>query len=327
MKPLVTAKYVDFNATKEKSYYDYTNYIIKYGIIDKYVITGVIGKGRYAEVFKGREKEIKKKIVIKVLKPIKQMKVNREVLILQHLKSHSSIIELKDVVYDKQTKLSSLIFDFIEHSDCHSVFTRCPFDDVISYSKQLLEGLSHAHSRGIIHRDIKPGNLIVSPRVKSLKIIDWGLAEFYHPGKSYSVRVASKYYKAPELLVEDQYYDYSIDIWAFGTTLAEWVTERQPFFYVLKKTDCMLYEIAKLLGKKDLRKFLKKHDLDSNEAVRNVLQSKKIPEERQPISKLIKSPQFAVIVPLLEKILVYDYTLRPTAEELLKEEIYIEKKE
>jgi casein kinase II subunit alpha len=55
---------------------------------------------------------------------------------------------------------------------------------------------------------------------KILKLIDWGLAEFYHPNKDYNVRVASRYFKGPELLVDDIYYDYSLDIWSTGAMFA-----------------------------------------------------------------------------------------------------------
>ncbi len=56
-----------------------------------------------------------------------------------------------------------------------------------------------------------------------LRLIDWGLAEFYHPGQEYNVRVASRYFKGPELLVDYQEYDYSLDMWSFGCMLASMV--------------------------------------------------------------------------------------------------------
>lgn len=52
-----------------------------------------------------------------------------------------------------------------------------------------------------MHRDVKPQNIIINHSKRSLKLIDWGLAEYYHPGQKYNVRVASRYFKGPELLV------------------------------------------------------------------------------------------------------------------------------
>lgn len=59
-----------------------------------------------------------------------------------------------------------------------------------------------------MHRDIKPGNILFNPEKKKIAIADWGLAEYYIPHTSYQARVASRFYKAPELLLEHQYYDY-----------------------------------------------------------------------------------------------------------------------
>ena len=73
---------------------------------------------------------------------------------------------------------------------------------------------------GIMHRDVKPHNIMIDHDKRELRLIDWGLAEFYFPGKDYNVRVASRYFKGPELLVDYQYYDYSLDIWSLGTTMA-----------------------------------------------------------------------------------------------------------
>lgn len=74
-----------------------------------------------------------------------------------------------------------------------------------------------------MHRDVKPQNIIVNPHKKILKLIDWGLAEFYHMGQDYNVRVASRYFKGPELLVDYNYYDYSLDIWSTGAMFASMV--------------------------------------------------------------------------------------------------------
>ena len=64
-----------------------------------------------------------------------------------------------------------------------------------------------------------------------LRLIDWGLAEFYHPNQEYNVRVASRYFKGPELLVDYQYYDYSLDMWSLGCMLASMIFRKEPFFH------------------------------------------------------------------------------------------------
>lgn len=100
--------------------------------------------------------------------------------------------------------------------------------DTRYYLYEVLRALNFAHSKGIMHRDIKPHNIMIDYEKKELRLIDWGLAEFYFPEKDYNVRVASRFFKAPELLVDYQYYDYSLDMWSFGCMMASMVNHR-PF--------------------------------------------------------------------------------------------------
>lgn len=73
-------------------------------------------------------------------------------------------------------------------------------------------------------------NVIIIP-LKQLRLIDWGLAEFYHPYTEYNVRVASRYFKGPELLVDFQEYDYSLDMWSLGCMFASMIFRKEPFFH------------------------------------------------------------------------------------------------
>lgn len=97
-------------------------------------------------------------------------------------------------------------------------------------------------------RDLKPHNLIVDLENRKIRLIDWGLAEFYHPSQEYNVRVASRYFKGPELLVDYGYYDYSLDMWSFGCVLASMIFRKDPFFHGNDNHD-QLVRIVKVLGK------------------------------------------------------------------------------
>lgn len=101
-------------------------------------------------------------------------------------------------------------------------------------------------------------------------MIDWGLADFYHPGEKYNVRVASRCFKGPELLVDDQLYDYSLDLWSFGCMLAGMVFRKEPFFSGADNYD-QLVKIAKVLGTDKLHAYLKKYNLKLHPQIQKVL--------------------------------------------------------
>lgn len=113
-------------------------------------------------------------------------------------------------------------------------------------------------------------------------MIDWGLAEFYHPDTEYHVRVGSRYYKGPELLVEYKKYDYSLDLWSVGCMLASMVSSEAPrsckFHLVSCPTPCaqifrkehffrgrdnedQLLRILKVLGTDSFERYLEKYGL------------------------------------------------------------------
>ena len=90
-------------------------------------------------------------------------------------------------------------------------------------------------------------------------MIDWGLAEFYHPGQEYNVRVASRYFKGPELLIDLQTYDYSLDIWSLGCMFAGMIFQKEPFFQGKDNYD-QLVKIAKVLGTDELLAYVDKYN-------------------------------------------------------------------
>ena len=121
---------------------------------------------------------------------------------------------------DPQSKTPSLIFEYINNTDFKTLYPTLTDYDVRFYIFEILKALDYCHSQGIMHRDVKPHNCVIDHEKRCLKLIDFGLAEFYVPDQEYNVRVASRYFKAPELLLQNQFYHYSVDIWAFGCLFA-----------------------------------------------------------------------------------------------------------
>lgn len=204
-----------------------------------------IGRGKYSEVFAGVNVSNNTKCVIKILKPVKKKKIKREIKILENLRGGTNIITLLDVVLDSQSKTPSLIFEYINNTDFKTLYPTLTDLEIRYYIFELLKALDYCHSHGIMHRDVKPHNVMIDHEKRQLRLIDWGLAEFYHPGQEYNVRVASRYFKGPELLVDFQEYDYSLDMWSLGCMVAGMIFKKEPFFHGQDNYD-QLVRIAKV---------------------------------------------------------------------------------
>ena len=146
------------------------------------------------------------------MKPVKKKKIKREIKILQILCGGTNIIQLLDIVSDPNTKRCSLVFEYVDTVDFKLLYRTLTDDSVRYYIFELLKALGshnvlfltsdYAHSNGIMHRDVKPHNVMIDHKQRKLRLIDWGLAEFYHLDQTYNVRVASRYFKGPELLAD-----------------------------------------------------------------------------------------------------------------------------
>jgi casein kinase II subunit alpha len=189
-----------------------------------------IGRGKYSEVFEGININNNEKCVVKILKPVRKKKIKREIKILQNLCGGPNVVSLLDVVRDPASKTTSLVFEFINNAEYRTLYPQLSDLDTRYYIYETLKALDFCHSMGIMHRDVKPHNVMIDHERRELRLIDWGLAEFYFPGKDYNVRVASRYFKGPELLVDYQYYDYSLDLWSLGAMFAGMIFQKEPFF-------------------------------------------------------------------------------------------------
>lgn len=210
--------YADVCTKAESEYSDYESYEVPFSSQDSYELIRKIGRGKYSDVYEGMNSENDNFIVIKILKPVKKTKIRREIKILDTLRNGPNIVKLIDVVRDQESKTPALIMEYVDTGDLNfrELYSKFTDYDVRYYMYEILRGLDYCHSKGIMHRDIKPHNVMIDHKKKKLRIIDWGLAEFYHQGQEYNVRVASRYFKGPELLVNYHYYDYSLDMWSLG---------------------------------------------------------------------------------------------------------------
>ncbi|XP_059624000.1 casein kinase II subunit alpha-like [Cornus florida] len=308
--------YTDLNVIRPKDYWDYESLTVQWGEQDDYEVVRKVGRGKYSEVFEGIHCSNNEKCIIKILKPVKKKKIKREIKILQNLCGGPNIIKLLDIVRDQQSKTPSLVFEFVNNTDFKVLYPTLSDFDIRYYIYELLKALDYCHSQGIMHRDVKPHNVMIDHEKRKLRLIDWGLAEFYHPGKEYNVRVASRYFKGPELLVDLQDYDYSLDLWSLGCMFAGMIFRKEPFFYGHDNYD-QLVKIAKVLGTDDLNSYLNKYRLELDPHLAALVGR----HSRKPWIKFINADNQHLAVPeaidFLDKLLRYDHQERPTAKEAM----------
>eukprot|EP00808_Paulinella_micropora_P006811 g63722.t1 len=313
----VAKVYADVNLSRPPSFWDYPNAQFEFRTCDDYMLLRKIGRGKYSEVFHGFNKVNGKPCAIKVLKPIKKAKIKRELLILQALSGGDNIIQLLDMVKDPTTTTVCFVFEYVDNVPFETLYPSFKDMDIRYYMYELLKALDFCHSQGIMHRDVKPHNVMIDPRKKQLRLIDWGLAEFYHKGMEYNVRVASRFFKAPELLLGLRDYDYSLDLWGVGCMLAALIFMKEPFFPGTDLED-QLVKITQVLGSDGLQKYLEKYELRLHPKFDGLLGN----HSRKPWRKFIKDRNRARCpdesLALLDLLLQYDHQLRPSAKEAMQ---------
>lgn len=314
--PSAARVYTDVNAHKPDEYWDYENYVVDWANQDDYQLVRKLGRGKYSEVFEAINITNNEKCVVKILKPVKKKKIKREIKILENLRGGTNIITLLAVVKDPVSRTPALIFEHVNNTDFKQLYQTLTDYEIRYYLFELLKALDYCHSMGIMHRDVKPHNVMIDHENRKLRLIDWGLAEFYHPGQEYNVRVASRYFKGPELLVDYQMYDYSLDMWSLGCMLASMIFRKEPFFHGHDNYD-QLVRIARVLGTEELYAYLDKYNIELDPRFHDILQR----HSRKRWERFVHSDNQHLVSPealdFLDKLLRYDHVERLTAREAM----------
>lgn len=217
----------------------------------------IIGNGSFGVVFQAAVVETGEVVAIKKVLQDKRFK-NRELQIMRQLVKdpHSNIVGLKHCFYSQGEKPDELYLNLVLEYVPETVYSisrqhskakiALPLLYVKLYLYQLSRALSHIHSLGICHRDIKPQNLLVNPETQQLKLCDFGSAKALVKGEPNVAYICSRYYRAPELIFGSTDYTTAIDVWSQGCVGAELLLG-QPLFPGDSGVD-QLVEIIKVLG-------------------------------------------------------------------------------
>lgn len=221
-------------------------------IARRYVRKGKLGEGTYGVVYLCDDTETGREVALKKIRLTEDDEgvpgtAIREISLLKELAGHENIVELLDVVNEKE-KLY-LVFEFLDY-DLKKYIDKVggflSHELVQSYCYQLLSGLRYSHGHRVIHRDLKPGNLLIDKNGK-LKIADYGLARaFGIPLRTYTHEVVTLWYRAPEILLGSPRYSCPVDMWSVGCIFAE-MASKEPLFPGDSEID-QLYKIFRVTG-------------------------------------------------------------------------------
>ncbi|QCD81846.1 male germ cell-associated kinase [Vigna unguiculata] len=214
----------------------------------EYKLIKEVGDGTFGSVWRAINKQTGEVVAIKKMK--KKYYSWEECVNLREVKSlrkmnHPNIVKLKEVIRECDTLC--LVFEYMEYNLYQQMKNREKLfseNDVRNWCFQVFQGLAYMHQRGYFHRDLKPENLLVTKDV--IKIADFGLAREISSQPPYTEYVSTRWYRAPEVLLQSHLYGSKVDMWAMGAIMAELFTLR-PLFPGTSEAD-EIYKICSVIG-------------------------------------------------------------------------------
>ena len=207
-------------------------------ILKRYELLNKVGKGAYGIVYKALDKKTQEVVALKknfdaFQNATDSQRTYREITLLQELNGHENIIRLLNVIKAENDKDIYLVFDFME-TDLHTVIRSNILEPIhkkfVMY--QLLKALKFIHSAGIVHRDLKPSNILINSD-SCIKVCDFGLARCITSltGKDVVMTdyVATRWYRAPEILLGSVKYNSQADMWSVGCIFGELLSGKPVF--------------------------------------------------------------------------------------------------
>ena len=280
-----------------------------------------IGEGTYGVVYKAKDRVTGEILALKKIRLEAEDEgipstAIREISLLKELQ-HENIVRLCDVVHTE--KKLTLVFEYLDQ-DLKKYLDVCDGgldqSTVCSFLRQLIKGVAFCHHHRVLHRDLKPQNLLIN-REGELKLVDFGLARaFGIPVRSYTHEVVTLWYRAPDVLMGSRRYSTPVDMWSIGCIFAE-MSNGRPLFPGTSESN-QLERIFKALGTPTIDIYpgiTELPEYNSNFPV--------YPPPEGGLAKLVPSMTPAM-VDLMSRLLQYDPNKRVSAKEALEHPFFNE---
>jgi len=205
----------------------------------RYSSVRYLGEGAYGVVVEAMDNQRKEKVAIKKISPFEHQtycqRTLREIRILLSLR-HENIIDIKDFLCEDSVESLKDIYivQSLMETDLHKLLRsqKLSADHICYFLYQILRGLKYIHSANVLHRDLKPSNILLNSNC-DLRICDFGLARVSDPSQDHTGMlteyVATRWYRAPEVMLNAKGYSKALDIWSVGCILGEMINNKPMF--------------------------------------------------------------------------------------------------
>lgn len=297
--------------------------------MDKYDLLNQIGDGTFGSVAKAVNKKTGQLVAIKKMKQKyytwEECVKLPEVDVVRRIHGHPNIVKLREVIRENSELF--FVFEYMD-GDLLGVIKKAkqsqkpedmatgpaiPYPRVKSFMHQILQSLAYLHRRGYFHRDLKPENLLIkseSPEEEVVKLADFGLVKEIRARPPFTDYVSTRWYRAPELLLQDRAYSTPVDIWAAGCIMCELITTK-PLFPGTNEVD-QLFKIMSVLGSPTEKVW------PAGVALARKIRYAFPSIQGMGLIKALPPHVPAQVIDLLSQMLTYDPKGRPTAEQCLQ---------